>query len=269
MSGATPPAIELERLRLHALGEAECVERVVEALGQGRGGWIVTPNLDHLRLLGRDDALCRVYARADLSVADGMPLVWASRLQGTPLPGRVAGSDLIWSLSAAASARGHSVFLLGGDPGTADETAARLRASWPALRVAGSLCPRPGFERREESLTELAHSLREARPDLVYVALGTPKQELLIDRLRMTLPSAWWMGVGASFTFAAGRVPRAPAWLRRLGLEWLHRLAHEPRRLARRYLVDDLPFGAALMARSAWRGLRARDASRPEGIDHA
>jgi N-acetylglucosaminyldiphosphoundecaprenol N-acetyl-beta-D-mannosaminyltransferase len=258
MTGAHPPAIELEGLKLHVVREAQCVERIVEVSAQGRGGWIVTPNLDHLRLLTRDAGLRALYARADLSVADGMPLVWACRLQRTPVPGRVAGSDLIWSLSAAASERGLSVFLLGGDPGTADEAAARLRSLWPTLRVAGTACPPPGFEHQDGAVDELARRLVAARPDLVYVALGTPKQELLIDRLRATLPAAWWMGVGAGFTFVAGRVPRAPGWIRKLGLEWLHRLLHEPRRLARRYLVDDLPFGAALMARCALRGLRGR-----------
>lgn len=261
MTGAPPPAIELEGLRLHVVREAECVERIVAVSAQGRGGWIVTPNLDHLRLLTHDAGLRALYARADLTVADGMPLVWACRLQRTPLPGRVAGSDLIWSLSAAASERGLSVFLLGGDPGTAEEAAARLRSLWPALRVAGTACPPHGFERHPEAVDELGRQLAAARPDLVYVALGTPKQEILIDRLRATLPAAWWMGVGAGFTFVAGRVPRAPGWIRGLGLEWLHRLVHEPRRLARRYLVDDLPFGAALMARCALRGLRGRPAA--------
>ena len=256
MTGAHPPAIELEGLKLHVVREAQCVERIVEVSAQGRGGWIVTPNLDHLRMLTRDAALRALYARADLSVADGMPLVWACRLQRTPVPARVAGSDLIWSLSAAASERGLSVYLLGGDPGTADEAAARLRSLWPALRVAGTACPAPGFEQRDEDVDELGRRLAAAQPDLVYVALGTPKQEILIDRLRSKLPAAWWMGVGAGFTFVAGRVPRAPGWIRTLGLEWLHRLLHEPRRLARRYLVDDLPFGAALMARCALRGLR-------------
>ncbi|HZM01364.1 MAG TPA: WecB/TagA/CpsF family glycosyltransferase, partial [Planctomycetota bacterium] len=256
MTDSGVPVVELEGVRLHALREAECVERVMALLSLRRGGWIASPNLDQLRLLARDPDLRRLYARADLVVADGMPLVWACRLQRTPLPSRVAGSDLIWSLSAAAAARGFSAYLLGGDPGTAEEAAARLVAASPALRVAGTACPQPGFERRDEAVAELCRRLVEAAPDLVYVALGAPKQELLIDRIRGALPAAWWIGVGASFTFVAGRVPRAPVWVRRLGLEWGHRLAHEPRRLARRYLVDDLPFGAGLLVRSAWRGLR-------------
>ena len=253
-----PHAVDLEGVRLHALDERECVALVMEASSAGRGGWIVTPNLDHLRRLRGDESFRACYGRADVAVADGMPLVWACRLQNTPLPGRVAGSDLIWSLSRAAAERGRSVYFLGGDPGTAEEAARGLRARFQGLRVAGVACPAPGFEQRPGEIEEIAAQLAAARPDVVFVALGSPKQEALIERLRPGLPSAWWMGVGISFSFVAGRVKRAPGWVRGMGLEWVHRMAQEPRRLARRYLFDGLPFGAALIARSAVRGLRSR-----------
>jgi len=258
MTPSAPPAVELEGVRLHALDEQQCVALVLEASSAGCGGWIVTPNLDHLRRLRSDESLRACYARADLAVADGMPLVWACRLQNTPLPGRVAGSDLIWSLSRAAAEKGLSVFFLGGDPGTAEEAARGLCARFENLRVAGVACPAPGFESRPGEIEQLAAHLAEVRPDVIFVALGSPKQEALIERLRPGLPSAWWMGVGISFSFVAGRVNRAPMWLRSIGCEWLHRMAQEPRRLARRYLLDGIPFGAGLIARSAVRGLRSR-----------
>ncbi len=255
-----PPEIDLEGVRLHALDELQCVARVLAAFDAGRGGWIVTPNLDQLRRMRRDRLLRERYGRADLALADGMPLVWACRLQKTPLPGRVAGSDLIWSLSRAAAERGLSLFLLGGDPGTADAAALELASRFAGLRIAGTLCPEPGFENEPERVEAIAEELAAARPDIVFVALGVPKQEALIERLRPGLPAAWWMGVGISFSFVAGRVKRAPVWLRRIGLEWLHRLVQEPRRLAGRYLVDGLPFALALFTRSAVRGLRSRSA---------
>ncbi len=258
MNALAPLEVELEGVRLHALDEERCVAHVLEAVAEERGGWIVTPNLDHLRRLVADDALRARYGRADLAVADGMPLVWACWLQGTPLPGRVAGSDLITSLSRAAAAHGLSVFFLGGEPGSAEEAARDLAGRFAGLRVAGSACPALGFEQQPGALRELAAQLRVASPDVVFVALGSPKQELLIEDLRANLPAAWWIGVGISFSFVAGRVPRAPPWLRRIGGEWLHRLAQEPRRLARRYLVDGVPFGAGLITRSALRGLRSR-----------
>jgi N-acetylglucosaminyldiphosphoundecaprenol N-acetyl-beta-D-mannosaminyltransferase len=262
VTALAPRAVLLEGVRLHVVDEEQCVELVIEASTAGRGGWIVTPNLDHLHRLHGDESLRACYGRADLCVADGMPLVWACRLQNTPLPGRVAGSDLIWSLSRAAATHGLSVFLLGGDPGTAQEAARRLCARFANLRVAGVSCPAPGFENRQGEIAELTALLAAARPDVIFVALGSPKQEALIESLRPYLPLAWWLGVGISFSFVAGRVQRAPVWLRRIGCEWLHRLAQEPRRLGRRYLLDGLPFGAALITRAAVRGLRARATSR-------
>ena len=253
-----PPEVELEGIRLHAIDERQCVDLVMSECTAGRGGWIVTPNLDQVRRMRRDRALLERYARAELALADGMPIVWACRLQGTPVRGRVAGSDLIWSLSRAAAERGLSLFLLGGDPGTAEEAAAALANRFEGLRVVGTMCPQPGFEGRAALVEDIAERLAAARPDLVFVALGVPKQEALIERLRPRLPGAWWMGVGISFSFVAGRVKRAPPWVRRIGLEWAHRLAQEPRRLARRYLVDGLPFAAGLIARSTVRGMRTK-----------
>ena len=248
-------------MRFDAITGEECVRCILDALGAGRGGWIATPNVDHLRRAGRDPSFAALWARADLVVPDGMPLVWASRIQGTPLPERVAGSDLVWRLSAAAAERGRSVFLLGGAPGTAEGAASVLRARNPGLRVAGTHCPDPGFEDDEQAVALLVNALREAAPDIVYVALGSPKQERLIERHRETLPRSWWIPVGISFSYVTGAIHRAPRWMRHAGLEWLHRLAQEPRRLVRRYVIDDMPFtlallGGATQARAAmvWRG---------------
>lgn len=255
-SGPVFPQVELCGVRFDAPTEAQCVEHVVSEIGQGRGGWIVTPNLDHLRRLVADESFRSTCAPADLAVADGMPLVWAGRLQGTPFPERVAGSHLITSLSVAAGRAGRSVYLLGGDEGTAEAAAEVLQARCPGLRIAGTDCPAPGFEADPERMRQLVGQLTAAQPDIVYVALGSPKQERLIGELRGELPGAWWIGIGISFSFLSGDVRRAPPWMQRVGLEWLHRLAQEPRRLARRYLVDGLPFAARLLVESAWRRVR-------------
>ncbi len=250
------PAVHLARVRVHVVTQAQCVAHVVRCLDAGRGGWIATANLDHLRRLQQPGEFRRVYANATLVVADGMPVVWACRLQGTPLPERVAGSDLIWSLSAAAGRTGRSVFLLGGDEGTAVAAAAMLVAANPGLRVAGTHCPPLGFERDDARVQALRDLLATARPDVVFVALGSPKQELLIDRLRDVLPGAWWIGVGISFSFVAGTVRRAPRWVQRAGFEWLHRLLQEPRRLSSRYLWSGPPFVLRLFASALWRRWR-------------
>jgi len=252
------PTIRLRGMRIHSIDELTCIEHILNQLAAGKGGCVVTPNLDHLRRSQRDVSFSVLVAEANLVVADGMPLVWASRLQGTPLPQRVAGSDLISSLSAAAAGQGRSIFLLGGEDGTAMAAAKVLRDRYPQLTIAGTLCPAKGFENDETAIQQITAKLRAARPDIVYVALGSPKQERLIDRIRGSLPKTWWLGVGVSFSFLCGNVKRAPLWMRNWGLEWVHRLGQEPKRLFKRYVIAGIPFAGMLLFQSAFRGVRNR-----------
>ena len=256
------PAIRLGGVRIHAIDERTCIRHILDQITAGSGGFVVTPNVDHLRRCRKDLGFSVLVSQASLVVADGMPLVWASRLQGTRLPQRVAGSDLISSLSAAASAEGRSIFLLGGEKGTADAAAAVLRERSANLKVAGTLCPPLGFEMDEAEMGKIIETLQAARPDIVYVALGSPKQEQLIHRLRRAMPQSWWLGVGVSFSFLCGDVKRAPLWMRNSGLEWVHRVMQEPGRLTRRYLVG-IPFAATLLSRSMMKGIAARVLHRP------
>jgi N-acetylglucosaminyldiphosphoundecaprenol N-acetyl-beta-D-mannosaminyltransferase len=252
------PAIDLNGVKLHAVTEAQVISHILGELEIGHGGVVVTPNLDHLRRYCHDLSFGALIAEADLIVADGMPLVWASRLQGTPLPQRVSGSNLISSLTAAAGARGRSVFLLGGDPGTADEAAIALKQKFPSSIIAGTHFPPFGFQDDPKQMSRIIQALSDSKPDIVYVALGSPKQEKLVARLREILPNAWWIGVGNSFSFLAGRVKRAPVWMQSIGMEWAHRLCQEPKRLFRRYLIVGIPFATSLLTRSTARGLSDR-----------
>lgn len=252
------PTIELNGVKLHAVTEAQVISHIIGELDVGRGGVVVTPNLDHLRRYLHDLSFGALIAEADLVVADGMPLVWASRLQGTPLPERVPGSTLISTLSSAAGLKGMSIFLLGGDIGTADGAAAALQAKFPHCKIAGTYFPPFGFEKNFVQLSAMIQTLSDSKPDIVYVALGSPKQEKLIAQLRPVLPNAWWIGVGNSFSFLAGHVKRAPLWMQKSGLEWTHRLFQEPRRLFRRYLIVGVPFAASLLSRATIRGVPTR-----------
>jgi N-acetylglucosaminyldiphosphoundecaprenol N-acetyl-beta-D-mannosaminyltransferase len=252
------PAVTLAGVRLDAITEPQCIAYIVDSLDAGHGGMLVTPNLDHLYRCTKDLAFAALVAEADLVVADGMPLVWASRIQGTPLPERVAGSNLITTLSGGAAARGRSVYLLGGSEGTAEGASRVLREKFPNLNVVGTWYPPLGFENDARRMGEIVASLSAARPDIVYVALGSPKQEKLIARLRPILPDAWWVGVGNSFSFLCGDVQRAPRWMQVSGLEWVHRLFQEPRRLFKRYIMTGLPFAATLITKSAMRGVPNR-----------
>jgi N-acetylglucosaminyldiphosphoundecaprenol N-acetyl-beta-D-mannosaminyltransferase len=243
-----PSRIRLLGMPLSVVTEDQAVAHIVDCARARRGGWVITPNLDQLRLFRKDPHLRPMYEAASLVVADGMPLVWASRIQRTPLPERVAGSSMILTLSAAAAKAGLTVFLLGGNPGAAERAAEELARREPGLKVAGIHCPPFGFDKDPVELARIRQLLAQTRPDVVYVGLGFPKQERLIEKLRPNLPNAWFLGIGISFSFVAGEVKRAPRFMQRLGLEWLHRLAQEPGRLLRRYLVHGIPFAIVLMA---------------------
>jgi len=212
------------------------------------GGYLMTPNLDNMRTLSQDPAVLARAMAADIRVADGMPLIWASRLQGTPLPERVAGSDVMWELAGELARTGKSLFLLGGKPGTAERAAAALIARFPGLIVAGTHCPPVGFEDDPSEMARMDGALRAASPDFVYIGLPFPKASALALHMRDVMPATWFVGLGISFSFVCGDVRRAPAWMQRTGLEWIHRLAQEPRRLARRYLLEGLPFVARMLA---------------------
>ena len=158
-----------------------------------------------------------------------------------------ASSSLTLTLSAAAAEARASIFLLGGNPGTAERAAEVLCERYPGLTVAGTLSPPFGFEHDPAWQARIERALLVADPDIVYVGLGFPKQERLIVALRRALPTTWFVSCGVSFSFIGGELVRAPRLMQRLGLEWLHRLVQEPRRLYRRYLLDGLPFLATLL----------------------
>lgn len=247
----------MRRIRLGGIGidpvtEPEAVRRVMDAIDSGRGGQIVTPNVDIVAAARRSRELRTIIDASDLVVADGAPLVWASRVAGTPLPARVAGSDLVWSLSAAAATRGLRIALLGGTPDGAarptERAAEILEARYPGLKTVGAWCPPMGFDRDASQWGSLVERIEAAAPDLVYVGLGFPKQEHVMVRLRSVAPKAWFLGCGASIDFIAGYRRRAPRWMQRTGTEWLFRMLSEPRRLAKRYLRDDLPEVLRLLA---------------------
>lgn len=232
-------------------GEAlDAVERLVLA---GEGGMVFTPNVDHVVSVETNEAFRGAYARASLSLADGMPLVWGSRLLGQPLPERVAGSDLVLPLLERAAHRGWRVYFLGADDGVAERAAEVVRHRY-GTAVVGTDAPRITLGDQAQ-VERIAAQLCAARPHLVLMAFGAPKQELLMDALRERVRPAVCLGIGASLDFIAGTVKRAPVFMQRNGLEWLYRLGQEPRRLWRRYLIND-PLFAAILVRTLREGQR-------------
>ena len=239
--------VPLMGMRVADLSGHALLDHVFAELAQERGGWIVTANLDILRRYALDSDCRALYDAADVRVADGMPLVWAAQLSGRALPERIAGSSLTLELAARAADEGRSLYLLGGAEGAAEGCRRALEERHPGLAITGTSSPRVGSPATWSEVDRIAGTLR-GDPDIVLVGLGSPKQEFLIQKLRQRFPRTWFMGVGITFSFVAGEVSRAPVWMQRAGVEWVHRLAQEPGRLARRYLIEDLPFAGVLFA---------------------
>ena len=251
-----------ERIRLFgvtidSLRMDQAVQRVYSWFDQqtGRCRYVVTPNVDHAVMLRSHEALQAAYADADLVLADGWPVVLASRLLRRPLPERVPGSDLVPRLCGhATQACPVKVFLLGAAPGVAPRAAQRMISRWPAVSVVGTYSPPLGFEKDDAETQEILRRIAAARPNLLVVGLGAPKQELWVHRHRDRLEADVALCVGATIDFLAGEKRRAPRWLQRLGLEWCHRMLSEPRRLVTRYARDAWIFPQ--MVWSEWRSPR-------------
>lgn len=220
--------------------------------------YVVTPNLDHVMIYQENPTLRRAYAASTLVIADGAPLVWASRLFGRPLPERVAGSDLVPAVLAAASPSAPlTVFLLGAAPGVADRAAANIERQYRGVRVVGTHSPPLGFESVPQEKQRAVDLVNAAKPNVLLVGLGAPKQETFVFDHREQLQAGVALCIGATIDFLAGHRKRAPVWMQRSGLEFVHRAASEPRRLVPRYARNAVGFPVLL-----WRELRREARSR-------
>ena len=256
--------VHLRGMPIHAITRAQTARHLINCSLQNVGGWVVTPNLDILRRFVKSSSYRNLIATSTLNVADGVPLVWASRVKGQPLTERVNGTDLMVDVCEAAAEVDQSVFFLGGNPGSAEKAAEVLQARFPKLQVAGCHCPEYGFETNIDTISEIGAIIAAAEPSFVFVGLGSPKQDVLINMLRLKLPNVWWLGVGISFSFVGGEIPRAPDWAKKNGLEWLYRLIAEPRRLFKRYLLQGVPFLVSTMVISGFERLWCRKTQRAQ-----
>ncbi len=232
--------IRIGHIQIDVLTFAAALDAIECLVLARQGGLVFTPNVDHVVNAEKNEAFRNAYRAASLSLVDGQPLVWVSRRLKTPLPEKISGSDLVWPLLERAASRGWRVYLLGGGVGVADKAAMLFRDKL-GVHVVGTAAPRIEMGSHDDHMRVIAQ-MQEAKPDLVLVALGSPKQELLVHDIADAMKPAVFLGVGAALDFLVGAAPRAPKWMSRSGLEWLHRLIREPGRLWRRYLIDDLQF---------------------------
>jgi N-acetylglucosaminyldiphosphoundecaprenol N-acetyl-beta-D-mannosaminyltransferase len=246
------------------LGEA--LDRVARLVEAGDGGTVFTPNVDHVVLADENPAFREAYAASSLSLVDGTPVLWACRLLGHPVPEKVSGADLLRPLAQRAAREGWRAYLFGGAPGVAGRAATRLRVDFPGLAVVGAEGPQVDLSAPPETRLAAVRRIQRARPHVVLVALGGLKAELWTREFAEALKPAVLIAVGAALDFLTGAQRRAPAWMSRAGLEWLHRLASDPRRLAARYLLRDPKF-APLVLRLLWdRRARRRSVQRQDRL---
>jgi N-acetylglucosaminyldiphosphoundecaprenol N-acetyl-beta-D-mannosaminyltransferase len=239
---------DLFGIRIDALNMTQAVERLKNWIESpaDQCRYVVTPNVDHTVLLQESPSLQHAYRDADLILADGHPIVWASRFLGRPLPERVPGSELVPRLFETFDKSSFSdgrrkklrVFLLGAAVGVGARAAKQIKQNWPNVETVGVYSPPLGFEKNSIEGNYILGRIALTRPDVVVVGLGAPKQEVWVHQHHKEIRASVALCVGATIDFLAGEKKRAPAWMQRAGIEWLHRLCGEPKRLIKRYARD-------------------------------
>jgi len=249
-SGLQHPRYDLLGVQVSAISLPQAVELIARAIQEGvpREGarWVCVTGVHGVMESQRDPELQRIHNRAFMVTPDGMPLVWLGRKAGYRHMTRVYGPDLMTEICRLSPERGWRHFLYGGEPGVEDLLAQKLRERFPGIEIVGTWCPpfRPLTDAEKDDISSM---INRARPDIVWVGLSTPKQERWMAEMAPRLRVPVLVGVGAAFDFLSGRKPQAPRWMQRSGLEWLFRLMTEPRRLWRRYLVNNMLFVLSLL----------------------
>ena len=220
----------------------EAIDRIEQFIHEKQVRYVVTPNVDHIVKLQKDIEFKAVYKDASLVLPDGQPLIWAANFLGAPLKEKVSGSDLFPRLCERASQKGYKLFFLGGRPMAGERSAQILAKKYNAIKIVGVYSPPFGFERNCEENEKILRLINQAKPDILFVGLGAPKQEKWVHHHRDRLSVPVSIGVGVTFEFTAGMVRRAPLWMQSYGLEWFWRLMMEPKKLWKRYLIDDISF---------------------------
>lgn len=229
--------IEIDNLTMD-----ETLSAVDDLIRQNKNSFVVTPNVDHIVKLNTNEKLKAAYSEADLILTDGKPLIWASKLFRTPIKEKISGSDLFPELCKFAAEHHYKMFFLGAKDGVAAKAANILKKKYDGLEIVGCYSPAVGFEKDPKEIENIAQMVLHAKPHILILAFGCPKQEIFALDYRNKLQVPISFCLGASLDFAAGYVKRAPRWMSNIGLEWLYRLYQEPRRMFKRYVLEDWKF---------------------------
>lgn len=252
--------IELFGITIDPITMSEAVSTIFTWVGTDEKDckFVITPNVDHVVQVQTNEGLKQAYNNASLVVTDGRPVVWAAKLLKASIPETVPGSDMIPAIFAYSQKHNKpiKVFLLGAMPGVADRAKILIHEQYPTVNVVGTLSPNFGFDKDVEASNKICEIVNQTDAELLVLGLGAPKQELWIDQYARQLKVNAAFCVGATIDFMAGEKPRAPEWMRKIGLEWLHRLLSEPKRLAKRYSIDAVKFPQIVF--KEWRRMRQK-----------
>lgn len=242
------PRITFMNTEIDNLTMEETLQAVDALIKKGKGNYVVNPNVDCIVQLETNKKLHEIYANASLILTDGTPLLWIAHWYGTPIKQKISGSDLFPLLCKMAARKGYKMFFLGAGKGVAKKAAENLTKRYQGLNVVGTYSPPYGFEKDEAEVDKIKSMIQHAQPHMLIVCLGCPKQERFIYDHCRDLSVSVSFGMGASLDFEAGNIKRAPRWMSDHGVEWFYRFLKEPRRLFKRYFIDDM-----IIFRLAWK----------------
>lgn len=226
--------IEIDNLTMD-----ETLKSIDNLIQKNKNAYVLTPNVDHIVQLETNVELKASYEGADLILTDGKPLQWIAKLYGTPIKEKVSGSDLFPLLCNMAAKKKYRMFFLGAAEGVAAKAAKNLMIRYSGLQVVGTYSPPYGFEKDEAELLRIQQMIKNVNPHILIVGLGCPKQEVFINKYKDILGVPISLGLGACFDFEAGNIKRAPKWMSDYGFEWLFRMTQDPKRMFRRYIIND------------------------------
>ncbi len=219
---------------------SETLQEICRLVDEKKKSYVVAINVDVVMKIEDDEYLKKITDEADLTLVDGKPLIWIAKWHKHPVKEKISGSDMVPELCKVAQKKGYSIYIIGGKDGIAEQAKTNLEKELPGIRIVGTYAPPFGFEKDTDELQRINNMISEVHPDIVIACFGCPKQEKWIYENYHSYNAYVSVCAGATVDFLAGNVNRAPKWMADHGLEWLYRFTQEPKRLFKRYFVDDI-----------------------------
>ena len=218
----------------------EALDDIEKMIRSKKKSYVVAVNVDVIMKIEQDEELKTITNEADMVLTDGKPLIWISKLKKAPIKEKISCSDLVPKLCELSDKKGYTIFILGGKDGIAEQAKKKLESQYKNIRIVGVYSPKFGFENDKKELTKINSMINKKKPDLLFVCLGCPKQEKWIYNHINEYDAKVSICAGATVDFLAGNMKRAPKWMSNCGLEWFYRFLQEPKRLFKRYFIDDI-----------------------------